>query len=456
MMKKLLPLLLILVLAGCGSQRDLAELEEKRPAWAKAKPVIAGYYTGIGAAPKTLSLQNYQDVARGGALKDIAEEISVNISSRSVLRSLEMEDAFVQEYTSNIATKSTQELEGYELVDTYEDSQYYFVFYKLSKAKFEEIRQERRNKAVNRALSLLKTYRQQRESGSLTGAITSAIKSLEVIRPHMHETLEVTLHNKQVDLGNHILNELQQTLRNIKITARYNEISTVRGSGIDKDQLTFRVESTDGMPVAEFPVSAAFSAQTLVNSRSSSDIKGIVAFSMDKVISQSRKGTFTVTTDMVTLLKKCTNDLLVRQVVRRMSTPSTSLEVQIISPDFYVLSEEKNLTSSQETNILKKAFSAKLHERGFSTTNKPGEAHFKVHINGTTHKGSEVKNMHVSWLTMEVTVRDERGAVVFSASESDIKGVNMDYIRAGEKAYTAGAEELKKRIFEDFYYQHFR
>jgi|GEM_PF-1450090 hypothetical protein len=453
-MKQLIRLIFLLTIAGCGSQRDLAEMEAKRPQWAKSKPVIAGYYTGTGAAPKTLNTQQYQVAARSNALKDIAEEISVNISSRSVLRSLEIEDTYAQEYSSDIATQSNHNLEGYELVETYEDSQYYFVFYKLSKAKFERIKQERIDLAINRATNYMESYRQQKRKNRPMEAISAALKSLEVIRPHMHEALETEFDGATVDLGNYIVTELQNTLNNIRIVAASDNIHTVRGQSIHQEQLTFHVEHNDGMPLEGLPVKAAFSAQTLIKSHDQSDDQGLVAFSIDKVITQSRKGTFYVTTDLEAILNRKVSDLLVRQIVRKMSSPSASLEIHIATPVFYIQSQEQNLT--KEKIILQKAFSEKLHSRNFSTTQKPSEADFIVKIEAATRQGSMLKNRYVAWLDSEIKVHNQTGEVIFSTSLSDIKGIHLDYERAGTEAYKAAAEELEKRIFDDFYYSHFR
>lgn len=453
-MKKYSLFIFIIILSACGSQKDLAELHENRPAWAKSKPVVTGYYTGVGIAPKSISADKYQQVARSQALKDIAEEISVTISSNSLLRKLEMDDSFVSEYSSDISTSSNQNLEGYELVDTYEDEQYYFAFYKLSKAKFEEIRRERISNAVNKATGYAETYHNQQKQNNFSEAFIALVRGLEVIRPHMHEALPAEVNNRQVDIGNYLAEEMRAMFHDISITPMNEQVEVIRGQGIDKESLGFQVQFSEGKPVKSFPVQAAFSAQTMVNSWEITDDEGYVSFSVNKVISKSRKGTFTVSADLESILKRTTSDLLVRNIVRKMSVPSADMEVEIVKPVFFV--DNSAFADFDHSSILKNTMAEKIHSRDFSTTDHPDKAHYIAEIKGQAQVNVTRYENKVALLSVEYEITDQNGNVIFSTRSEDFQGVHSDESRALKKAFTKAEEELDNRIFDDFYYHHFR
>ncbi|MGM0567090.1 MAG: LPP20 family lipoprotein [Bacteroidota bacterium] len=453
-MKKYSLLIFIIILSACGSKKDLAELRENRPSWAKSKPVVAGYYTGVGMAPKTLSADKHQQVARNQALKDIAEEISVTISSSSLLRNLEMDDTFVSDYSSDISTSSNHDLEGYELVDTYEDEEYYFAFYKLSKAKFEQIRQDRITNAVDKATGYAETFHSQKEQNNFSEAFIALVQGLEIIRPHMHEALPAEVNNRQVDMGNYLVEEMRAMFNDISITPMQEKISIIRGQGIDEKSLTFRVRFSEGNPVKNFPLQAAFSAQTIVNSWEITDDDGYAGFSVNKVISKSRKGTFRVHADVESLLKRTTSDLLVRNIVRKMSVPGADMEVEIIKPVFFI--DNTAFDDLNHSDILKNTMAEKIHSHDFSTTDNPEKAHYIAEIKGQAQVTTSRYESKIALLSIEYQITDENDNVIFSTRSEDFQGVNADESRAFKKAFSQAEEELDNRIFDDFYYHHFR
>lgn len=442
---------ILVLMAGCGSQKDIAEIEAQRPQWAKSKPVTPGYYTGLGAAPKAGNPQYYQQLARSSALKDIAEEISVNISSSSALRTMEFDDSFTQQYTSNIVTNSSQNLEGYELAGTYEDELYYFVLYRLSKSKFEELKQERIRVASRKAKSQLESAISARQNNDYLNALSGMIKALESIRPHLHESLETTFKGKQIYLGNYIAREIQETLQGFELTAANKTIRVKRGTTIAQDQLTFYLEDKSNHPVKGMKLKADFSAQTLVRNTALTNREGVATFAVDKIVSESERGVFKAFIDLESILESSTQDIMVRKMIRKMSVPEARVTIRIETPSFFIITKNQ----SEYPSTLESAFSEKLHQRGFKMANSMQKADFVIEITTSTSEGSKVKNMQVAWLSMEISIKNADGDQVFSHTENEIKGIHMSEKQAIKEAFKNADEEIKNRIFDDFYFRFF-
>ena len=103
-----------------------------QPLWLKSRPNSAFKYVGIGFAEKSKG-QSYIMEAKKNALFDLASEIKVDISSNSVLYSVQNNKQYNESFNSLIKLSNSEYLEGYQLIDSYEDQNTYWVYYQLDK-----------------------------------------------------------------------------------------------------------------------------------------------------------------------------------------------------------------------------------------------------------------------------------------------------------------------------------
>jgi len=136
-------LISILIFSSCGSTKK-ATVEIPKPGWVLTKPVINDYYIGIGTSRKIGTLEQYTEEARKNALSSIAGEISTKISSVSVLNQFEDQNGISEIFQNKIKASSKDMLAGYEMVEQFENESHYWVYYKLSKAKYEEEKAKRK------------------------------------------------------------------------------------------------------------------------------------------------------------------------------------------------------------------------------------------------------------------------------------------------------------------------
>jgi hypothetical protein len=106
-----------------------APVEIKVPNWVSSRPNNGFKYVGIGFAEKKGG--NYQMDAKKNALYDLASEIKVDISSNSVLYTVQNNNNFNENFNSLIKLSNSDNIEGYTLVDSYENDKQYWVYYQL-------------------------------------------------------------------------------------------------------------------------------------------------------------------------------------------------------------------------------------------------------------------------------------------------------------------------------------
>ena len=85
------------------------------------------------------------------ALNDLISEIKVNVSSNSVLQSLQNNAEFKQQFESLVKITALNEIENYEVVDSWENADYFWIYMRLNKSQYAEMRRKRMQNALARA-----------------------------------------------------------------------------------------------------------------------------------------------------------------------------------------------------------------------------------------------------------------------------------------------------------------
>ena len=76
----------IIVFAGCSTQKNASK--NKMPEWITNQLSNKNYYQGVGYAQKVKKSTTHYDLAKEMALRNLAEEISVDITSSTILNVL--------------------------------------------------------------------------------------------------------------------------------------------------------------------------------------------------------------------------------------------------------------------------------------------------------------------------------------------------------------------------------
>ena len=104
----------LIALSGFAQKGSKAEpVEVKVPIWVSSRPNNGFKYVGIGVADKGKS-SNYQIDAKKNALYDLSSEIKVNISSNSVLYTVQNNNNFNENFNSLNNLNNTDNIECYQ------------------------------------------------------------------------------------------------------------------------------------------------------------------------------------------------------------------------------------------------------------------------------------------------------------------------------------------------------
>ncbi len=451
MMKHLIVCLIALALvSGCSSGRKTshADLMKDAPDWARRTPNNPSWYHGVGMAAKSVH-QDFRERARQNALSELAAGISVTISSSSVLNQLEIDNTFSEYFRDNIRMTTMQRLEGYELVDNWENEQQYWVYYRLSKAKWAQVQQERTDKAMRLSKSNFEQARSFNNQSKHTDAMRFYIRAVEDIKDFLGEDIRADIDGAERSYSTVLLADLSATLQNLTIQFPVEKMVMSPGSSAKNPTIAAVVTDKQKNPVSGIPVIIRFSWRPGSTAEAVSDALGKFAIHPPAIDSRSSNPSITCIVNLNKLVNDNTTDLLVRKLFDEMKAHTFSLPVELINPVFYISVTGLNLDQEFKKHGIEEELARLLRNDGFKVANQPAGADYMLTIESNTSAGSERNNRFSTQLTATFLVKDSMGKTVFTKTESGISGLGGSYRQAGEDAYRSLSGKISITIYPE-------
>lgn len=446
-LKNIIPILpLILLLVGCGGTKKAEKAYGPQPDWVKNRPISSLYYIGVGSAVKTADVNQTQQTAKQNALADMSSDISINISSNSVLSMFESNLSLSEDFSKTIKAQTEQDLEGYETVGSYEDLNNYWVYFRLSKSEYQRIKEERKSKAVTKALDLFDKGLTAKNAGDVRLAFMNFIKALEPLKPYFTDPLQVPYQGNDIYLGNELFKVITQTIESIRITASNSQIKVKQGQLLPAGSFEFKVSGQNGQPLNGLTLSGAYTEKPLRNSKIQTDNNGLASFTLDAIRSNKNNETLTATLNLESIANEATTDYVIRKLFTRFRAPEAAITITVVKPIFYITSSEINIETKLNPAPISESLKHKILEGGYTTTDKEVNADYIITINASTKSKGEAGNYKQSLLNATISVKDKTGAEVYTKQIDNIIGAHFDYQQAGTEAYKEVVKKVENSI----------
>ena len=440
-----IPLLLAVVLVACSPKVQPPDPDALKPAWLKTTPYQDGYYTGIGHSVKSGN-NNYIQSAKKSALDDLVQEIKVNISSTSILSQLETNQKLSEQYQQTIQTTAADEIEEFELVDAWEDEANYWVYYRLSIARYRQIKEEQRRTATTLAVDYFTKARAAEKDGDRIIAITYYFQSLRSVEKYLGEAITVNVDNRDMLLVNEAYSSIQGILDKISLKTDPGHIAINRRISQDSPTSIALVTYKDkNKPAANVPLHASFEKGSGdVFPTYKSDDAGKAKILMNKIGSRELEQTVSVKVDINALAGSGLSPLY-SLLISTFTVPSSQIALQVQRPVAYITSTEKSFgydkTNAQITNKLKNL----LANNGFEFTSEKNKAELWFDVHADSEKGSITGSIYVTYLTGVIRVATMKdGKEIYATTLDRVKGYGLDYDKSSVDAYNKAMETLEK------------
>ncbi len=422
----------------------------EKPDWVLKRPINPDYYIGIGMAEKGENY-NYVAQARNAAFSDLSSEITVNISSELVDVAVEQSGLSEEQIRQEIRTTTQSELEGYELVDSWEDQDEYWVYYRLSKSLYAAKKQEKLDNAVSLARDLYINGERALGEGDYTSALRYYFQAYQPIRPYFAEPLQTSINGESIYLRNALYTAIQSTLSQMELIPQENKVEAKTGRALKNPlgvKAVFHRRNNDQSPVANLPVSFQFiRGQGTLIENTATDQGGQASCRISAVTAPDNIQIVRARVDTDRLVNPDSTNAMIQAIINGLTTPETRFILNVTGLTFYVQGTEQNFGADVDVAYVEPVLKSALSEKGFAFTDDMAEADFTITYEAKTRKGSVVYGQHVAYVDMNISVIDmQSGEEIYKKSFQNVKGIHLDFDRAGLKAF----ENVGESVTNDF------
>ena len=426
------------------------------PKWVKNRPVSSEYYIGISVVKK--GVENYMQLAKNKALEDLASQISIQISSNSVLTQFEDNTSFKEEFESQVKTSLVQDLEGYELVASWNNKKgkEYWEYYRLSKNQYALMQRLKLNKAKKLAQSYFEEAKEYEAKLNLIQALSYYSKSITALKKHLDQDLSVMTLEGSVNLGTEIYKRIQDIYSKTQLVA-VNKNMKIEISTSVKDPFLVKVDwaSDEGeKPLVNLPIAFDFiTGDGILNKNVYTDEFGFASSQLSRVTSKQKLQKIEASLDLSSILKPDDVDYELKKMFLTPDlSPKCTIILNVERLKAYMLFSEKIFGEDSKRSILKNAIKKELSENYFSFTEDKDSANVILDVKTNVVKG-EIKEgrnykVHIVYLDCFFSLTDVKsGFEIFNDAIYEVKGMKpISYDYAVKEAYDQAVEEIHNTI----------
>ncbi len=426
--------------------------QSKKPSWVEQRPVNHFYYIGIGSAPKEGSEADYRQAAKDNALQDLSSEIQVNISSDFIHNLTEKSGIVEEDVKSQVRSSTKAFLVGYEAAGAWEDENTYWVYYRLSKELYEKKRNERRESALKLALDLYKKARQKIKNLDPASALRMHVQAVGAMQEFLAEPLKAKINGQTIILQNEIFNALQEVLTALELNGKTTRISAKSSQALEEPlQVTalFRDKSGMAHKVSGLPLNFSFARGkgTLVNYLET-NAQGVARCQVSRIGSGDKLQIIQAQVAIKQMQPEGFSQLA-QNIINNLSLPQVRFILNVSGLTVYVEASEKNLGRDTGMLVVEPRLKTAMADKGFIFTDDISKADILIDLKAASRKGAQVYNLYSAFADVTISVTDLRsGSEVYKKAFSNIKGIQLNFQKAGNKALQAAGEKMEQLLPE--------
>lgn len=429
--------------------------EQTKPDWVTNHPISADYYIGVGFGNKKGQNLGYREQAKKNALNDLASEISVTIKSNSFLFTMEYNDSFNEEFKSTIKTEISKDLEGYELVDSWEDESIYKVYYRLSKSEYHQKQKEKKEKTLRLCYDLYLKALEAEENSDVLSAMSLNARALLSIKKYWNEINEYNTGNKVIFLENEISANIERILSQVKLETTYKQFELSynnKYSNTLKINCLFKKGNISSLPLNlnYFKKAKYTESKKRYTEAKTSEGNGIVSFLVSNPFMLNEQE-LTIEVDIMKMLSIDKENLnLMKGVVSNFPAIKMSIPVKIILPKIFIEGNEKSLGNETINKLLSNTFKENFIKNNYDVVDKKTSDGLTLLISANTKSEQNTTRFVPAYLNGEILLKNNNsGKTIYSKDLSNVKGVHSTADKASLKAYQEATELINKSLFKD-------
>lgn len=427
---------------------------EKRPDWVRERPVSQAYYIGIGVAQREEADRDYIQIAKDNALNDLASQIKIIIAGEVIRKVVEKSGLVEENFISHIRSSTKAELEGFELVDTWEDKNEYWVYYRLSKSVYERGKQLKLTKAISLSLDLFSNAKANEKANNIEKALLFYLQSLNPIEKYVNEPLETHFEGSRIFLMNEIYSSVQYLLSKIELRPIGSKRNAKIGQPLKNPlevSAIYISENGSEIGISNLPLKFSFirGSGELVN-RVRTDRFGKGRCQVSKITATDKIQLVKVELDVFSCVNLDSASVILQSIISSLLIPKTRFALNVSGLSVFVEAEEIHYGQKLSVQHIEPALKNYLSEKGFVFFDDISKSDLIIKVKAESKKGSEIYEMYSAFVDLTISILDiTSGDEIYKNSLHDIKGIDLDYNKAGLKAFENAAKKVNENIAPD-------
>ena len=440
--------LLCLLAAACSPAVNTSlknDLQNTKPTWLSAKPDQSFYYIGIGHSTKT-GTNNFVQEAKKSALEDLVSEIKVNVSGTSVLSQIDANKEFQEKYEQIIKTTAADEIEEFEQVDSWQDDRNYWVYYRLSKQRYKEIKDEQKRNAVSIGLDFFTKAKQAERNNDPVLALGFYYQGFRAIEKYLAEPIRLEFEGKEILLTSEVIASMQMLLDKLEIAVTPSEVTLNRRMLIDDQSFTAKAyDKASKKKIADLPLRATFEKGAgNVFPDYKTNAEGSAKILLTKISSRDLEQTVSIKVNPLSFAGG-TATKIDSLVVQKLVVPRATILLNVQRPLVYVSSVERSLGNVKSTQQVTNKIKNYLANAGFEFTDKKNKAELALDVDANSEKGAVSGSIFITYVTAVIRVSSVKdNKEIYATTLDRVKGFSLDFERSSQEAYNKSLEILEK------------
>ncbi len=426
------------------------------PNWVNKRPVNSFKFIGIGVADKTTG-NGYQNEAKKNALFDLSSEIKVDISSNSILYTAQNNNQFSENFNSLIKLTNTDNIEGYKLVDTYENDKQYWLYYELDKQEYENQKAKKKQLIVAKAVNLINVSFTDEKEGNFTGCLKKRIQAFGILSPYLNEELAFETSNNVKNIFE-LSNTIQKQLHSITLAdTKLNQV--IKPYQPNYKPISYKLVIKNKINLVDFPFIVKSDNENIrVNESASSNTNGEIEISIKYVKPLNQEIYFTLNPDIEKLMSgdsiSKSSIVLLKQFIE---TAQLKAFARVSPISVFVNCIEKKGQEENDQKIIEPIVASKFVGEEIKIVEAKELADFIIDAEAITFKdiSSDILftnyNIQLAQLKIKLSLRNATTKeLIYSAEVSDIYGYGNSQETASLNAFQS--DKLKTKLNESLFF----
>ena len=452
--------LLFITLASCKSKKAVVtEAEEiKVPNWVSSRPNDGFKYVGVGFSEKGKGI-NYQMEAKKNALYDLSSEIKVNISSNSVLYTVQNNNNFNENFNSLINLTNTDNIEGYQLVDSYENEKQYWVYYILDKQEYANQKAQKKQQIISKATNLINLSFNDEKNKDFSSCLKKRIQAFGILTPYLSEEISFdAAQTNGIKTVFDLTSIIQSQLQSISLVQQ-KDLPILKPYQQTYAPLIYTLELKSKTPLQNFPLIATSDEERIkINDKTTTNNKGEIQLKVNYVEPINQTAAFALSPDISSLMGSDSLGRAGITVLKQfIQTPALKVQARVNNINIFVTATEKNFGKPTGLNLIESIINQKFTGQEVQIVSKPDDADYIIESIAETQEdiSSDIleANYKIKLASLVISLQlknNKTKEVIYKSQVNEVYGYANNLEKAGMNAYSN--PKLNTRLSEALFF----